>query len=111
MLSGLCAISRSANQNPNSSLKGNIPNNNNNNSYIKEAVSIAKQTQLPVVVGGVSQCRSIWATARFHSFMSALASWATLAWSGVRLPHMAGLDAIIAACLAIKRLFIGFACQ
>ena len=56
----------------------------------------------PLVVGGESQCRSIWVRARVHSAMQAAASCSTPAAVGVLPPHICGLTASCRACLGIK---------
>lgn len=56
----------------------------------------------PVTVGGVSQCLSIWVTARVHSSVHTSASLSMFSAEGVLPPHMAGLEARVRACLGMS---------
>jgi hypothetical protein len=53
--------------------------------------------QYPVVVGGVSQCRSICSSASFHSYAKQSASSCASCASGIRPPHISGLAASLVA--------------
>lgn len=58
-------------------------------------------SQYPVVVGGVSQCRSICSSASFHSYAKQSASCCASSASGVRPPHISGLAASLVATLEL----------